>query len=71
MPVSLLRPRSLVARWMIVTAGCGLLLAGISHCGGEKQKDTHSEPPPIAADVPADWTGTEDWAGSPWTLEDE
>ncbi len=70
MPVSSLRPLTRVLRLTWLALSCGMLLAGISHCG-DKKKETRSDPAPIAQDVPSDWTGTEDWSESPWTLEDE
>jgi hypothetical protein len=57
-------------RFTWLALGCGSLLAGISHCG-DKKKETRSDPSPVVQDLPSDWTGTDDWSGSPWTLEDE
>jgi hypothetical protein len=63
-----LRARAL--RLTSLVLGCVVILAGISHCG-EKKRETRPTTPPLAPDVPSDWSGTEDWPGSPWTLEDE
>jgi hypothetical protein len=63
-------PLGRALRLMSLAVGCGTLLVGISHCG-DKKKEARSSPAPVAQDLPSDWTGTDDWSGSPWTLEDE
>jgi hypothetical protein len=53
--------------WIVL---CGVGCMGLVQCGDQKKKSPNTQGQPVS-DVPAEWSGAEDWSGSPWTLEDE
>lgn len=50
----------------------GLLGLGLLECRGEKKKASPNQGTKVVGpEVPEDWSGSNDWDGSPWILEDE